>query len=259
MVDRAMSTSSLPIYYINLAARTDRCKHLEAGLAQLGLAGDRIEAITRDGVPPELHTGVPPSYVASRLSHMSAWRRLLESGAPAAIVLEDDVVFAPSFADFVDPSVTALGADLIKLETFRRRILLGANGRAVGSASSVYELQSSHFGAAAYWISAAAARRALAEPRLAHMHTDRFLFGRGGPHLLRRTVLQADPAPCVQLMLVKGHAQSKTAQSDLAASGDRTTHALGVHADHAGRLLRLALRDPGVMLRRRRRIAFAGD
>jgi glycosyl transferase family 25 len=258
-MDLSMPAATLPIYYINLASRLDRREHMETALAQLGLVGERIDAVTRDRVPPELHTGVPPSYVASRLSHMSAWQRLVESRAPAAIVLEDDVVFAPAFVDFIDPAVTALGADLIKLETYRRRVLLGATARAVGAASQVRELQSSHFGAAAYLISADAARRALAEPSLRRLHTDRFLFGRGGPHLLRRKVLQADPAPCVQLMLVKGAGRSATASSDLAASGDRMTHTFGVHVDHSVRLLKLALRDPGAITRRRRAVRFAGD
>jgi GR25 family glycosyltransferase involved in LPS biosynthesis len=259
MVHRAMPAPTLPIYYINLASRADRRAHMEAALAQLGLVGERIDAVSRDRVPAELHTGVPPSYVASRLSHMSAWRRLAESGAPAAVVLEDDVVFAPAFSDFIDPAVAALGADLVKLETYRRRVLLGATPRPVGAASQVRELQSSHFGAAAYLISAEAARRALAEPSLNRLHTDRFLFGRGGPHLLRRKILQADPAPCVQLMLVKGAARSATASSDLASSGDRTTRPLGVDFDHFGRLLNLALRDPGAIIRQRRRVPFAAD
>ena len=259
MVHRTMPAPSLPIYYINLTSRVDRREHMETALAQLGLIGERIEAVTRDSVPRDLHTGVPPSYAASRLSHVSAWQRLIDSGAPAAIVLEDDVVFAPSFVDFIDPAVTALGADLIKLETFRRPILLGAKSLAVGPSSKVRELQSSHFGAAAYLISAGAARRALTEPSLSRLHTDRFLFGRGGPHLLRRKVLQADPAPCVQLMLVKGHSRTATASSDLASSGDRTTYRLGAHAGHFGRLLNLAIRDPGAVVRPRRNIAFAGD
>lgn len=254
-----MPAATLPIYFINLASRADRREHMEVELAQLGLVGERIDAVTRDRVPPDLHTGVPPSYIASRLSHMSAWQRLVESGAPAAIVLEDDVIFAPAFVDFIDPAVTGLGADLIKLETYRRRVLLGATARAVGAASQVRELQSSHFGAAAYLISADAARRALAEPSLSRLHTDRFLFGRGGPHLLRRKVLQADPAPCVQLMKTKGNARTETAGSDLAASKDRTAHKLGAHADHFARLLKLALRDPGAITRRRRTVRFAGD
>lgn len=259
MVDRAMPPATLPIYYINLASRPDRRDHMVDGLRQLGLVGERIDAVTRDHVPSALHTGVPPSYVASRLSHMSAWQRLVESGAPAAIVLEDDVVFARTFVDFVDPAAAALGASLIKLETYRRRVLLGATSRAVGAGSRVCELQSSHFGAAAYLISADAARRALAEPSLNRLHTDRFLFGRGGPHLLRRRVLQADPAPCIQLMKARGLAHHATAGSNLAASKDRTTHSPVAHADHFARLVGLALRDPAALVRRRRVVPFAGD
>ncbi len=254
-----MPAPTLPIYYINLAPRTDRRAHMESALAQLGLTGERVEAVTRDSVPRRPGDGVPPSYVASRLSHMSAWQRLIDSGAPAAIVLEDDVVFAPSFIDFVDPAITALGADLVKLETYRRPILLSAGARPVGTGSQVRELQSSHFGAAAYLISAKAARRALAEPSLSRLHTDRFLFGRGGPHLLRRTVLQADPAPCVQLMLVKGAAPSTAAMSDLASTGTGGSHRLGGQTDHFTRLLKLVLRDPGAAVRRRRTVPFASD
>jgi GR25 family glycosyltransferase involved in LPS biosynthesis len=259
MVLRAMRSPSLPIYYINLAARTDRREHMESALAQLGLAGERIDAISRDRVPRAGDLGMPPSYVASRLSHMYAWQRLVDSGAPAAIVLENDVVFAPSFIDFAGPAITSLGADIIKLETYRRPILLGARSRPAGTASRVRELQSSHFGAAAYLISANAARRALAEPSLDRLHTDRFLFGRGGPNLLRRNVLQADPAPCVQLMLVKGAAPNEIAKSDLAPSSDGGSHKLGGQFEHFVRLLRLVLRDPGAVVRKRRKVPFAAD
>jgi glycosyl transferase, family 25 len=258
-------TSLIPIYYINLASRTDRREHMENELARLGLSAERVEAVTRQELSPASGALVPSSYTASRLSHMRAWQLMLDRGAPAAIILEDDVVLHPSFQDFLAPDVLELGADLIKLETFRRTVLLGDRSHHVGEQSTVVELQSSHLGAAAYLMSAGMARRALQEPTLASLHTDRFLFGRGGPNLLRRRVFQADPAPCIQLMMLEG-AASALGRGDLAVPSpakaryrDPIGYSLRVGTIHLWRLLRLALRDPAAMIRRRHKVRFAGS
>lgn len=274
--------AQLPAYYINLASRLDRREFMERQFATLGINAERVDAVTVDRLPPDLIArlrapGViwdtPPVYIASLLSHQAAWRRIVESGSPAGLVFEDDVILDESLRDFLDPDLAQrLGADLIKLETFGGSILLGAGVSRSASGAVLHELQSSHFGAAAYLITAEAAAAALAHPRLGQLHTDRFLFGRGGPHLLHRKVLQVVPAPCIQLMKI-GRRDDSLARSDLApptgAEAGKpkarkplrlpSPEHLRVAARHTSLLLRLVLRDPAAVTRKRRRVPFAAE
>ena len=96
------------------------------------------------------------------------------------------------------------------------------------------------------------------------MGIDRFLFGRGGYHLLRSRVLQAIPSPCIQidkLDTVDSIGESNIAMSR-PASADRPARDLsaviGLHLDHVGRLARLASRDFAALRSRRVVIPFAG-
>lgn len=249
---------TIPVYYINLASRPDRRAFMERQFGRLGIAAERIEAVRMDEVPRELldwhgttHSlwRLAAGDLACGLSHQRSWSRLLDSGAPAALVLEDDVQIATPVLDFLDPGVPAqLGADLLKLETFRSPVKLGSAAARVG-ATELRELCSSQMGGAAYVLTRDAARRSLASPLRNQMGIDRFLFGRGGYHLLRSRVLQAIPSPCIQLD--KLDAADSIGESNIATT--RTPEperpardlgaVIGLHLDHVGRLARLASRD----------------
>lgn len=198
----------LPIFYINLAARADRREHMEAQFRAIGVVGERVEAVTIAEIPePVLRRIADPQHfwrvregeVACALSHQKCWRLMQDRGISAALIFEDDAVFGPALLPFLDDDVLErTGAGLIHLETRRQPMALGRTIATVGDIA-LNELGSTQKGAAAYVISARAALRSLASPLVADMAPDRFLFGRYGPHMWRTRILQAVPAPVVQL------------------------------------------------------------
>lgn len=265
----------VPVYYINLASRPDRRAFMEEQFNRLGIVAHRVEAVRIDEVPPELiafHEGPDclwrsnPGDLACGLSHERTWNIILEAGHKAALVFEDDAVLTPSVVDFLsDGLLDRLGADLVKLETFRIPIQIGSTAVTVG-ATELRELCSSQMGAAAYLVSRKGIEISLASPMLRELSVDRLLFGRGGPHLLRSLVLQAIPSPCIQLNRVDPRSSvgvSDLHQSRIAAPRIRYLRdALArakVQLDHFGRLLALAVRDPRAAFGARTVIPYAGD
>lgn len=273
-------TSQLPIFYINLDGRPDRREFMEDQFTRLGIAAERISAVTIADVPPKLiahHEDpgilwpVSAGDLACGLSHQLIWQRMVEESVPAALILEDDALLDSSVTAFLASHLPdRLGFDLLKLETRRNRVLLGASATPLGTAE-LRELQSSQMGSAAYIITRAAAQASLSDPLVNAMSVDRFLFGKGGMHLLRSRILQAVPTPAVQLDRLKGisgGAAAGTGRSDILESRRRRNarrampnlgNLLSLNAAHAAKLVRLIARDPGAIRRTRERVAFAGD
>lgn len=246
---------------------------MERQFGQLGVTAERIEAVRMDEVPRALvdwHATTRSLWrlaagdLACGLSHQRCWQHLLAADAPAALVLEDDVVLNPSVLDFLDPGLPRrLSTDLLKLETFNSPVKLGSATLEVGT-TQLRELCSSQMGGAAYILTRDAARDSLASPLRNQMGIDRFLFGRGGYHLLRSRVLQAVPSPCIQLDkldAVDGIGESNIAGTRTAAP-DRPARdvaaIIGLHLDHVARLLRLASRDLAALRAPRVVVPFAG-
>jgi len=221
----------LPIFYINLAHREDRRAFLETQLDALGLACQRIEAVSVAHVPaalaaicadPDTPWRINLPTVACALSHRSAWQAIVDSGLPAGIVLEDDVLIAPSMADFLAPDILdTVGAPLLRLETWGTRVRLASRRTRLAGGSEAAMLITTQAGGAAYVISSDLARRSLDDPRSYAMEADRYLFGRGGRWLLETPVAQAIPAPCVQLGNHNRQQLPPVGQSDIAGPGSQ--------------------------------------
>ncbi len=132
---------SLPIFYINLARDTERRAKLEAELARQGLHGTRFEAVwwadldaaeqqrlySAELNARQYHATLVNGEKGCYASHLRLWQRLLASGAPAMVVLEDDVGLKDGFAALLGAiSQHAQPWDMIKLigrerDTFRGR------------------------------------------------------------------------------------------------------------------------------------------
>lgn len=123
-------TMSLPIFYINLARDTERRQKLEAELARQGLQGTRFEAVwwanlgeaeqkqlySAELNKHQFHASLVNGEKGCYASHVRLWQQLLASGAPAMVVLEDDVGLKDGFADILGAiSERAQPWDMVKL------------------------------------------------------------------------------------------------------------------------------------------------
>jgi glycosyl transferase, family 25 len=177
-----------PVLVINLDRRSDRLALMRERLSAQGLAFERITAV--DARAPDFAERAAPfprygaigqigdGMLACNLSHACAWERIVASGAAAGVVLEDDALPSPGFAGFLGALAAArLGYDLVKLERYRneRGVFLHRRGAMVAG-RQVARLRSLHAGGAAYVLSAAGARTALARFPRNTLPVDHFLF-----------------------------------------------------------------------------------
>lgn len=191
----------LPIFYINMASRTDRRDHVERQLATLGLTAVRIEAVT----PAEfqLPPGSPLSSgeLGCSRSHQKIWRLMVEQNIAAALILEDDVLLADEIpALLADPTLLSGGVEAIQLETrgYTRALVGPAVATAVPGVSR-NRLMSSSLGSAAYIMTLALARRLLARPDVDRLALDHLLFGWAGELCYDARIFQTLPALAIQL------------------------------------------------------------
>jgi glycosyl transferase family 25 len=164
----------MQVFLINLDRRRDRLAAMTAQLARLGIAAKRIPAIDAEAASSEwlqqffsAHGplgAIPKGDQCCSLSHRRAWAAFLNSGAPYAAVLEDDVVLDASASRlFKHHDWIPDGVDVIKLEHFgpdHQRVLVGEE-RSIGPDHTLAPILSRHTGAACYVVSRAAAVRLL--------------------------------------------------------------------------------------------------
>ncbi|WMT92004.1 glycosyltransferase family 25 protein [Pelagibacterium sp. H642] len=195
---------SIPIYYINLASRTDRRDFMEEQFARLGLTATRIEAVTPADIPTEdlaryCDETKPfyrrPNQLACSLSHEKVWRAMLDAGQPRAVVLEDDGLLSASLPDFL-ANLDDVEFDLLRFERSSRKIRLLPAVRTVGPAIALRPFRSTLSGRSGYVIGERAARLMLEDSRAHALGGDRALYdGMRYKGLVR---YHSDPALCIQ-------------------------------------------------------------
>jgi glycosyl transferase family 25 len=159
-----------PVYFINLARRTDRRERLETRLQELGLTGIRIDAVTPDTIPADVmkrHQASPEDRrmtipeVACLMSHRRALKTFLDSGAPVGVILEDDVILASRFAETTASLAADSAIGIVRLERMTPRFKVGAAKRSHGDLGALYPVRQYDWGAAAYLLTTSAARKLL--------------------------------------------------------------------------------------------------
>ena len=196
------------IYYINVAAHRERCDFMDGQFRALGLAAERVDAITPAGLSaadletscnPRRGNWLTPMELCCSLSHVAALKAFLASDAPHALVLEDDAVLSTRLPRFLAHFESEpLGIDLLRLETRHENLRLLPDDRPEIEGVRFYTLHSWASGSAGYIVSRGAAQR-IAESRMTRLHaSDRFLFNTYLPLLRQLVTLQANPALIVQ-------------------------------------------------------------
>jgi glycosyl transferase family 25 len=201
---------AMQITYINLADRTDRRGFMEKQFAALGLVATRLEAMTRADVSegqrdrycnPARRWSMTDGQFACNLSHIKAWRALLDSDAPRALILEDDARLSASLPRFLAAiDAQNITVPLIRIESWpteaRRYRAADVN---VLPDITLRRCLEQDAGAAGYIVTRQAAARLIAAPELNTMLIDGFLYNPHGPVGRRIEVRQTDPALCIQL------------------------------------------------------------
>ncbi len=198
----------MKVYCINLDRRPDRLAHMIRECGRLGIAFERVAAT--DGASPEVAaraTGIPVSHwgwqmsapaYACLQSHCAVWRRIVESGEPGGMVLEDDVILAADLGRYLQDGWVPADADLVKLETFGGRIHLSKAATAISAGRHLHRLRSGHPGTAGYVVSAVAAARLLDASQTTGDPVDEFMFNEELPFFATACIYQMHPAPIIQ-------------------------------------------------------------
>lgn len=180
--------AQLPVYVINLDRRPDRWAAMSAQMDRLGIEATRIPAIDKErleGDPALLRMGA--GHVACARSHYKAMQALVDCGAPAALILEDDV----EVGEEVPALIASLGwwpgeYGLVKLQNTiapDRRIWLGPAVGATPSGRALRPIMHNHLGAYGYLIDYDAALEVLETAPATPMPIDHLLFNLGNSHL----------------------------------------------------------------------------
>lgn len=195
------------IFYINLARRSDRRVFMGEQFARLGLAATRIEAVTPDEISPANRAAfcdarrmrwLSPAALACTLSHLRAMEALRLSGAPHALILEDDVVLSshlPELLAAFDRTPPAL--DVLRLETSLKTLRTLADGPPLGGVD-VARFVGWQGGAAAYIITRHGAEIIDSDMRSRRRFFDLVFFSSSGPLFRRLAVRQAVPGLAIQ-------------------------------------------------------------
>lgn len=197
----------VPIFYINLANRPDRRERMERIFAERGLSATRIEACTPDTIPPEYREIYEKADRAKRLadvemaslsSHLLAMRAIVESGAPAGVVLEDDVRIARAFGRQVRDLAERADFDVVRLETFQETVRLAKPARPLSDGFMLYGMAEYDGCCAGYMLTRDGARRYLAMPVDPTLPTDDWLFDMQRPKPPKLRAFQMVPAVVIQ-------------------------------------------------------------
>ncbi len=195
-------------YLINLDTAVDRLAHMSAQLTRLGVVVTRVAAVEAGRITDEelahwralnrIWQPVTRTEIACFLSHRDVWRRIVDSGQPWALVIEDDLHLADGLVRFLGKSDwIPSDAEVVRAETDYLPVeLSGVAGSAFGH--NLRRMKSDQFGSAGYFLSRDAACKLLHLTEDCCEPLDCLLFSFRGSVASRLTSYQLDPALCVQ-------------------------------------------------------------
>ena len=219
MAEWGGGSGHMKAYCINLDRRPDRLQHMTGLLARHGIGFERVAAV--DGRDPQVaaaaadcregmsgHRMSAGAYACFQ-SHREVWRRLVASGAPHAMVLEDDLLIAEGFAAYLEAGWLPADADLVKLETYQIRLHRDSGPGLAARGRRLYRLRSRHAGTGCYVIARSAAEQLLAATETISDPVDETMFNHASPLFAGLRIYQMVPSPVIQ-----GEGQGEAAGQD---------------------------------------------
>lgn len=165
----------IPVYLINLDRDHERLSWMRGQLDPLGIVVERVPAVLGRDLPAEvcgyfgvvdgaIGGGLRPGEIGCYASHIVCWQRLVASGAPAALVLEDDLETRTPLAR-ICARVADLpaGWDLVRLSGIVKRATADVGD--LGDGLAIVKFSRIPLGAGAYLISRAGAGKLLGDRR----------------------------------------------------------------------------------------------
>lgn len=186
-----MKPQDIPVFVINLDRRADRLDAVSEMLDDIGVSWTRVSAVDASQMSDEelakkIPAADPIMFVSNAakgcfLSHISIWKRLVDSDWPAAVVVEDDVWLDPALASIVasaDWIPDWLG--VLQMERFNakksKKLFSRRSWGVPDCPNRVHRLYSRSGGTGTYLITRSAAERALEVAADSNFPVDHFLF-----------------------------------------------------------------------------------
>jgi glycosyl transferase family 25 len=227
---------AIPCYFINLDRALRRREHMEAQARRTGLRLQRISGIDGSALSVEERQCWNPRTATGRqltageigcfLSHRKAWQAVAEGSATYAAVFEDDVFLSDdSSAVLQDWRWLPDGTELVKTETFMRKVFLRGPFHAGPAGRRLARLSYQHYGTGGYILSKRCAAKLLAATETFHVAVDIAMFSPKALVLPNMEVLQLLPAICIQQMQSPQHPHSNAIEPS--ALQDSRVHAKG--------------------------------
>ena len=176
------------VYFLNLERHPDRLGNMQNQLNNLGLEADRVEAIDAlkadeaelgkyvDVVGPIPRMG--PGARACTAGHFKIWKKFLDTGAPVAFILEDDIIISRHFPAFIDEASKL--ADDVDILNFNRqelkKMVVSKIGAIQGISFAAMRLLGPHYGTAGYMITRATAEHLINNIKRTNIPIDHLLF-----------------------------------------------------------------------------------
>lgn len=226
-----------PTFVINLARQVERKRRMQAIISTAGVMPVFVEAV--DGSKLSSSELAPWRRTVKRsllnagevgclLSHISVWERIVRDGIDHAVVLEDDLVIAPSFRQILLRIGDLPEFDLLRIETDRSPIVFRQKSEMAIAGHHVHKLLRGATRTGGYVISRRGAHRLLASVNDFEQAVDVEMFNPRRSVVDKLDMLQLVPAICVQAELVPGIAmQSPYLSSGIEALGQRADTLLG--------------------------------
>ncbi|MEM9027667.1 MAG: glycosyltransferase family 25 protein [Pseudomonadota bacterium] len=209
------TADSLPIVVINLDREVERWNRMQTLLQSLELSARRVSAVDAKSEQNQFlyelaksKTMVTPTGMAAFLSHRKVWSQLASSPVKWAVILEDDLHISQAASRLLkSTNWFSERADLIKVETFRRKATVSRSSRCIDDNHKLRTLNGKHVGAAGYIVAARAVPRLLQESQEITVDVDQFLFNPQLSPINDLVRMQIDPALCIQDQRVPAHHQ----------------------------------------------------